>query len=106
MLAALSLPVASWLLGYSWPVIVFARWPRRPSIFLHRGNLKRLLHGEENRFVAQEARERANLVRRHRASEALELELADRCASTASSTAASTRWLIRVWPGLGVCAEP
>jgi acyl phosphate:glycerol-3-phosphate acyltransferase len=51
MLAALSLPVASWLLGYSWPVIVFATLAAAAVVFLHRANLKRLVHGEENRFV-------------------------------------------------------
>jgi glycerol-3-phosphate acyltransferase PlsY len=51
MLAALSLPVASWLLGYSWPVIVFAALAAAAVVFLHRANLKRLVHGEENRFV-------------------------------------------------------
>ena len=51
ILAAVSLPIASYLLGYSWPVIVFATCAAAAVIFLHRANLKRLLHGEENRFV-------------------------------------------------------
>jgi glycerol-3-phosphate acyltransferase PlsY len=49
--AAVSLPVAAVLLGYSWPVIVFAAAAAAAVVFLHRGNVKRLLHGEENRFV-------------------------------------------------------
>jgi glycerol-3-phosphate acyltransferase PlsY len=51
MLAAVSLPVAAALLGYSWPVIVFAALASVAVIFLHRANVKRLLRGEENRFV-------------------------------------------------------
>jgi acyl phosphate:glycerol-3-phosphate acyltransferase len=51
MLAALSLPVAAVLLGYSWPVIVFAAFAAGAVVLLHRANLNRLLHGEENRFV-------------------------------------------------------
>ncbi len=57
--AALTLPVAAALLGYSWPVIVFAALAAAAVIFLHRANVKRLLRGEENRFVLKkrEARE-------------------------------------------------
>jgi glycerol-3-phosphate acyltransferase PlsY len=51
MAAAVSLPVAAALLGYSWPVILFAAIAAAAVIFLHRANVKRLLHGEENRFV-------------------------------------------------------
>jgi glycerol-3-phosphate acyltransferase PlsY len=51
MLAAVSLPVAAVLLGYSWPVIVFAAVAAAAVVFLHRANVKRLLRGEENRFV-------------------------------------------------------
>jgi acyl phosphate:glycerol-3-phosphate acyltransferase len=48
---AVSLPIAAVLLGYSWPVIVFAVAAACSVLFLHRGNMKRLLHGEENRFT-------------------------------------------------------
>jgi glycerol-3-phosphate acyltransferase PlsY len=51
MVAAVSLPAAAVLLGYSWPVIVFAAFAAVAVIFLHRANVKRLLHGEESRFV-------------------------------------------------------
>jgi acyl phosphate:glycerol-3-phosphate acyltransferase len=51
MTAAVSLPVAAFLLGYSWPVIVFAVAAALAVLFLHRANVKRLLHGEESRFV-------------------------------------------------------
>ena len=48
--AAVSLPIAAVALGYSWPVVLFAAVAAAAVIFLHRGNVKRLLHGEENRF--------------------------------------------------------
>ncbi len=51
MLAALSLPIAAELLGYSWPVVLFTALAAAAVIFLHRANVKRLLRGEENRFV-------------------------------------------------------
>jgi glycerol-3-phosphate acyltransferase PlsY len=50
MVAAVSLPVTAVLLGDSWPVIVFAAFAAAAVIFLHRGNVQRLLRGEENRF--------------------------------------------------------
>ena len=64
MLAALSLPLASWLLGYSWPVIVFAALAAAAVVFLHRANLKRLVHGEENRFVLRRRRARESRTQR------------------------------------------
>jgi acyl phosphate:glycerol-3-phosphate acyltransferase len=57
MLAAVSLPVAAVLLGYSWPVIVFAALAAAAVIVLHRANVKRLFRGEENRFVLLRRRE-------------------------------------------------
>jgi glycerol-3-phosphate acyltransferase PlsY len=50
MVAALSLPIAAVVIGYSWPVILFAVCAAA-AVFPHRGNVKRLLHGEERRFV-------------------------------------------------------
>ena len=47
---AVSLPIAALLLGDPWPVVVFATLAAAAVIFLHRTNVKRLLHGEENRF--------------------------------------------------------
>jgi glycerol-3-phosphate acyltransferase PlsY len=58
MLAALSLPLAAWLLGYSWPVIVLATLAAAAVVFLHRANLRRLVHGEENRFDLRRRRAR------------------------------------------------
>jgi glycerol-3-phosphate acyltransferase PlsY len=49
MVSALSLILSSWLLGYPWPVTVFATVAAGGVIVLHRANLKRLLHGQENR---------------------------------------------------------
>jgi glycerol-3-phosphate acyltransferase PlsY len=49
MVAAVSLILWSWLLGYPWPVTAFAAVAAIGVIVLHRANLKRLLRGEENR---------------------------------------------------------
>jgi acyl phosphate:glycerol-3-phosphate acyltransferase len=51
MAAAVSLPIAAVLLGHSWPVVVFATFAAGAVLLLHRANIKRLLHGEESRFV-------------------------------------------------------
>jgi acyl phosphate:glycerol-3-phosphate acyltransferase len=51
ILSALSLPVAAVLLGSSWPEIAFATVAAAAVVFLHRANVRRLLRGEENRFV-------------------------------------------------------
>jgi glycerol-3-phosphate acyltransferase PlsY len=50
MVASATMPVAAWLLGYPWPVIVFAAAAAAAVVFLHRANIKRLVHGQENRF--------------------------------------------------------
>jgi glycerol-3-phosphate acyltransferase PlsY len=59
MLAAVSLPVAAALLGEPWPVIAFAAFAAAAVLLLHRANLKRLLRGEENRFVLRRGGARA-----------------------------------------------
>ena len=64
--AAVSLPVAAVLLGYSWPVIVFAVAAAAAVIFLHRANIKRLLRGEESRFALKRSGARAPRTRRPR----------------------------------------
>ena len=51
MTAAASLPLWSWLLGYPWPVIVFAGVAAAGVVLLHRANIGRLWRGEENRFT-------------------------------------------------------
>ena len=45
------LPVFSWLLGYPWPVTVFAGLAAAGVVVLHRANIGRLVRGEENRFT-------------------------------------------------------
>src|SRR5262245_22851875 len=49
MSAAISLPLWSWLMGYPWPVIAFGAVAAAAVVVLHRANIRRLLHGQENR---------------------------------------------------------
>jgi glycerol-3-phosphate acyltransferase PlsY len=51
IVSALSLPLWAWLLDYSWSVIVFAGVAGAAVLLLHRGNLGRLVRGEEPRFT-------------------------------------------------------
>jgi acyl phosphate:glycerol-3-phosphate acyltransferase len=55
MTSAITLPLWSWLLGYPWPVTVFAAVAGAGVVLLHRANISRLLHGEEHRFVRRGA---------------------------------------------------
>lgn len=50
MLAASSLALWAWLLGYPWPVIAFGGAAGVGVVFLHRANIARLRRGEENRL--------------------------------------------------------
>jgi glycerol-3-phosphate acyltransferase PlsY len=50
MLSAASMPLWAWLLGYPWPVIAFAGAAAVAVVALHRANIGRLIHGQENRF--------------------------------------------------------
>jgi acyl phosphate:glycerol-3-phosphate acyltransferase len=50
MVSAVSLPLWSWLVGYPWPVTVFAGLAAAGVLVLHRANIGRLVRGEENRF--------------------------------------------------------
>jgi glycerol-3-phosphate acyltransferase PlsY len=50
IVSAAALPLVSWLVGYPWPVTVFAALAAVGVIILHRANIRRLLRGEENRF--------------------------------------------------------
>jgi glycerol-3-phosphate acyltransferase PlsY len=49
MVTAVSLVVWSLLFGYPWPVTTFAALTAVAVILLHRTNIRRLMHGEENR---------------------------------------------------------
>jgi len=49
MVTAVSLVAWSLLFGYPWPVTTFAALTAVAVILLHRANIRRLLHGEENR---------------------------------------------------------
>lgn len=50
MIGAVSLPVIAALLGESWPVVGFGIAAAAAVVLLHRGNIRRLLAGTENRF--------------------------------------------------------
>jgi glycerol-3-phosphate acyltransferase PlsY len=60
IVSALSLPLWAWIVGYPWPVIVFAGAAGGAVLVLHRANLRRLLHGEEHRFELRRKRKAAN----------------------------------------------
>jgi len=49
MVTAVSLVAWSLLFGYPWPVTTFAALTALAVILLHRANIRRLLHGQENR---------------------------------------------------------
>jgi acyl phosphate:glycerol-3-phosphate acyltransferase len=51
IVAGLSLPAVAVLLGYPWPVVAFAGVAAAAILVLHRGNIRRLLAGTENRFA-------------------------------------------------------
>jgi len=46
----------AWLLGYPWPVVLFAAIAGVAVLVLHRANIRRLAHGEENRFQLRRKR--------------------------------------------------
>jgi glycerol-3-phosphate acyltransferase PlsY len=50
IVAGIALPVAAAAYGYPTPVVVFGAAAGAAIVFLHRGNLKRLRAGTENRF--------------------------------------------------------
>jgi glycerol-3-phosphate acyltransferase PlsY len=50
MVAAASLGLWAWLLGYPWPVIAFGGFAAAGVLLLHRANIGRLWRGEESRF--------------------------------------------------------
>ena len=50
IMAALSLPVAAFVLNEPWPVIVFAGAAAAGVLFLHRGNIRRLRAGTETKI--------------------------------------------------------
>jgi acyl phosphate:glycerol-3-phosphate acyltransferase len=53
---ALTLVVFVLLLGYPWPVVVFALVGSAAIVFSHRQNLRRLLAGTEHRFELRRPR--------------------------------------------------
>ncbi len=59
MVAAASLPLWAWLLGYPWPVAAFGAIGALGVVLLHKANIRRLVHGQENRATLR--RRRASL---------------------------------------------
>lgn len=56
--AAAATPVV-WAMGYSWPKVVFTALAALAVLLLHRGNMRRLARGEENRLeLSRRARRR------------------------------------------------
>jgi glycerol-3-phosphate acyltransferase PlsY len=51
IVSALTLPIWAWVIGYPWPVIVFAGIAGAAVLVLHRANIGRLVRGEEPRFT-------------------------------------------------------
>jgi glycerol-3-phosphate acyltransferase PlsY len=50
IVAALSLGLWAWLLGFPWPVIAFGAFAGIAVLVLHRANIRRLRAGQESRF--------------------------------------------------------
>ena len=50
IVAAASLGLLAWLIGYPWPVIAFGGFAAGGVLLLHRANIGRLWRGEESRF--------------------------------------------------------
>jgi glycerol-3-phosphate acyltransferase PlsY len=50
IVSVVSLPALSVVFGYPWPVVAFTTFAAAAVVFLHRGNLRRLRAGTENRF--------------------------------------------------------
>jgi glycerol-3-phosphate acyltransferase PlsY len=56
IVAAVSLGLWAWLLGYPWPVIAFGGFAAVGVLLLHRANIGRLWRGEESRFQLRRKR--------------------------------------------------
>jgi acyl phosphate:glycerol-3-phosphate acyltransferase len=56
MSAAVSLPVFAALIGEPWPVLAFTSGAALAILVLHRANIRRLVRGEESRFVLRRRR--------------------------------------------------
>jgi glycerol-3-phosphate acyltransferase PlsY len=55
ILAALTLPLFTWLFGAGWPVVTFGALAAVAVLLLHRPNIRRLFKGTENRFEFRRA---------------------------------------------------
>jgi glycerol-3-phosphate acyltransferase PlsY len=57
MISAASLPLFALLFGRSWPVLAFTAGAAIAIVLLHRANIARLLHGQENKMQLRRPRE-------------------------------------------------
>ena len=57
IVGSVSLPLWSWLLGYPWPVTAFGAIGALGVVLLHKANIGRLVHGNENRAQLRRRRE-------------------------------------------------
>jgi acyl phosphate:glycerol-3-phosphate acyltransferase len=57
MISAASLPLFALLFGRSWPVLAFTAGAAVAIVLLHRANIARLLHGQENKMQLRRARQ-------------------------------------------------
>jgi glycerol-3-phosphate acyltransferase PlsY len=57
MVSAASLPLFALLFGRSWPVLAFTAGAAVAIVLLHRANIARLLHGQENKMQLRRARQ-------------------------------------------------
>jgi acyl phosphate:glycerol-3-phosphate acyltransferase len=55
IVAALTLPLFTWVFGAGWPVVTFGGLASVAVLLLHRGNIRRLLQGKESRFEFKNA---------------------------------------------------
>ena len=59
MISAATLPMFALLFGASWPVVAFTTAGALAIVLLHRGNIARLVHGQESKMSLRPRRPRA-----------------------------------------------
>ena len=59
MISAVTLPMFALLFDASWPVVAFTTGGALAIVLLHRGNIARLVHGQESKMSLRPRRPRA-----------------------------------------------